>query len=67
MNNKCLFQALSNEANELLPIFNKASSKFYRTPLPAADWSSEYGGGMANRQLRMSPGQGHKLPHGMEI
>ncbi|XP_043505764.1 pyruvate dehydrogenase (acetyl-transferring) kinase, mitochondrial isoform X1 [Polistes fuscatus] len=56
-------KALSNEANELLPIFNKTSSKFYRTPVPTADWSSQCGGGMATRQLRMSYNQGHRLPH----
>ncbi|XP_015127283.1 pyruvate dehydrogenase (acetyl-transferring) kinase, mitochondrial [Diachasma alloeum] len=47
-------KALSNEANELLPIFNKTSTKFYRTPLPTADWSSSCGTGMATRQLSMS-------------
>ncbi|KPJ05899.1 [Pyruvate dehydrogenase [lipoamide]] kinase, mitochondrial [Papilio xuthus] len=31
--------ALSNEANELLPVFNRTSSKFYK-PMPTlADWS----------------------------
>lgn len=60
-------QALSNEANELLPIFNKTSSKFYRTQVSTTDWSSHCGGGMATRQLRMSHVQGHKLPRGMEI
>ncbi|XP_066601171.1 pyruvate dehydrogenase (acetyl-transferring) kinase, mitochondrial isoform X1 [Prorops nasuta] len=59
-------KALSNEANELLPVFNKTSSKFYRTPLPTADWSSQVGGNMAARQLRMSSTQGHRLPHGLE-
>lgn len=62
-----LFQALSNEANELLPIFNKTSSKFYRTQVSTTDWSSHCGGGMATRQLRMSHVQGHKLPRGMEV
>ncbi|XP_029156781.1 pyruvate dehydrogenase (acetyl-transferring) kinase, mitochondrial-like, partial [Nylanderia fulva] len=60
-------KALSTEANELLPIFNKTSSKFYRMPIPIADWSSQCGGGMATRQLSMSHTQGHRLPHGMEI
>lgn len=60
-------KALSTEANELLPIFNKTSSKFYRMPIPIADWSSQCGGGMATRQLTMSHTQGHRLPHGMEI
>ncbi|KAM3955442.1 pyruvate dehydrogenase kinase [Aphomia sociella] len=32
-------KALSNEANELLPIFNKTSSKFYRPVSQLADWS----------------------------
>lgn len=54
-------KALSNEANELLPIFNKTSSKFYRTQVSTTDWSSHCGGGMATRQLRMSHVQGHKL------
>ncbi|XP_053995487.1 pyruvate dehydrogenase (acetyl-transferring) kinase, mitochondrial [Hylaeus anthracinus] len=55
-------KALSNEANELLPIFNKTSSKFYRTAVSTTDWSSQCGGGMATRQLRMSQEQGHKHP-----
>ncbi|XP_012142777.1 pyruvate dehydrogenase kinase isoform X1 [Megachile rotundata] len=59
-------KALSNEANELLPIFNKTSSKFYRTAVSSTDWSSQCGGGMATRQLRMSHVQGHTLPRGME-
>ncbi|XP_063631525.1 pyruvate dehydrogenase (acetyl-transferring) kinase, mitochondrial [Cydia splendana] len=32
-------KALSNEANELLPIFNKTSTKFYRPSAQLADWS----------------------------
>lgn len=43
-------QALSNEANEMLPVFNKASSKFYKTSMPL-DWSSQCGASMPNRQL----------------
>lgn len=34
-------KALSNEANELLPIFNKTSSKFYRTIVQTNDWSNQ--------------------------
>ncbi|XP_034178230.1 pyruvate dehydrogenase kinase isoform X1 [Osmia lignaria lignaria] len=59
-------KALSNEANELLPIFNKTSSKFYRTAVSSTDWSSQCGGGMATRQLRMSQDQGHKAVRGVE-
>uniref|UniRef100_A0A224XDQ5 Protein-serine/threonine kinase n=1 Tax=Panstrongylus lignarius TaxID=156445 RepID=A0A224XDQ5_9HEMI len=33
-------KALSNEANEVLPIFNKSSTKFYRTTVPVGDWST---------------------------
>ncbi|XP_065220642.1 pyruvate dehydrogenase (acetyl-transferring) kinase, mitochondrial isoform X1 [Planococcus citri] len=32
-------KALSNEANELLPIFNKNSTRYYRTIIPTGDWS----------------------------
>ncbi|CAD6239468.1 GSCOCG00008703001-RA-CDS [Cotesia congregata] len=60
-------KALSNEANELLPVFNKTSSKFYRTPVPTADWSSSCGGGMAGRQLNVSHNNGHRLPNGLSI
>jgi len=35
-----LVQAMSSEANELLPVFNKTSSRFYRTSIPAGDWSN---------------------------
>lgn len=34
-------QAISDEANELLPIFNKTSSKFYRATIPTGDWSNQ--------------------------
>ncbi|KAL0267693.1 UNVERIFIED_CONTAM: hypothetical protein PYX00_009888 [Menopon gallinae] len=33
-------KVLINEANELLPIFNKTSSKFYKSTIPAGDWSN---------------------------
>lgn len=36
-----ILQALSDEANELLPIFNKTSSKFYRATVPTGDWSNQ--------------------------
>ncbi|CAH0404354.1 unnamed protein product [Chilo suppressalis] len=32
-------KALSNEANELLPIFNRTSTKFYKPVTQLADWS----------------------------
>lgn len=34
------FQALSDEANELLPVFNKTSSKHYRASVGTHDWSA---------------------------
>ncbi|KAB0804121.1 hypothetical protein PPYR_01091 [Photinus pyralis] len=34
-------KALSNEANELLPIFNKTTSKFYRAGYPIGDWTNQ--------------------------
>ncbi|XP_055388228.1 pyruvate dehydrogenase (acetyl-transferring) kinase, mitochondrial isoform X2 [Condylostylus longicornis] len=34
-------KALSDEANELLPIFNKTSSKFYKATIPTGDWSNQ--------------------------
>lgn len=36
-----LFQALSDEANELLPIFNKTSTKIYKASVPTGDWSNQ--------------------------
>lgn len=36
----CALQALSNEANELLPIFNKTSTKHYRATVSTGDWSN---------------------------
>ncbi|XP_011496425.1 PREDICTED: pyruvate dehydrogenase (acetyl-transferring) kinase, mitochondrial [Ceratosolen solmsi marchali] len=59
-------KALSNEANELLPIFNKTSSKFYRALPSNADWSSQCGNSMATRQLPMNQKQGHRLPNGLQ-
>lgn len=43
-------KALSNEANELLPIFNKTSTKFYTTPIPTGDWSTQ-SNAMGNRHI----------------
>lgn len=34
-------KAFSDEANELLPIFNKTSSKFYKATVPTGDWSNQ--------------------------
>lgn len=34
-------KALSDEANELLPIFNKTSSKIYKATVPTGDWSNQ--------------------------
>ena len=35
-------QRLSDEANELLPIFNKTSSRFYnKSTVSAGDWSNQ--------------------------
>lgn len=34
-------KTLSDEANELLPIFNKTSTKFYKSTVPTGDWSSQ--------------------------
>jgi len=32
-------KTLTHEAKELLPIFNKASTKQYKTPIPTSDWT----------------------------
>lgn len=36
-----MFKAFSDEANELLPIFNKTSSRFYKATVPTGDWSNQ--------------------------
>ncbi|CAB3361274.1 pyruvate dehydrogenase (acetyl-transferring) kinase, mitochondrial [Cloeon dipterum] len=46
-------KALSSEANELLPVFNKTSSRFYKTTIPAGDWS--------NNVRHMTTGTHHRL------
>ncbi|XP_072174005.1 pyruvate dehydrogenase (acetyl-transferring) kinase isozyme 2, mitochondrial-like [Diadema setosum] len=33
-------KVLSSEASELLPIYNSAVSRYYKTPTPASDWST---------------------------
>ncbi|XP_077996544.1 pyruvate dehydrogenase (acetyl-transferring) kinase isozyme 3, mitochondrial-like [Glandiceps talaboti] len=43
-------KVMSGEANELLPIFNYASSKHYKTQVSSSDWSSTHSG---PRSLRM--------------
>jgi pyruvate dehydrogenase kinase 2/3/4 len=42
-------KALTNEANELLPVFNKTSSKQYTLNIPTSDWSSNSGGILGGR------------------
>ena len=32
-------KALTHEASELLPVFNKTSTKQYKSAIPAADWT----------------------------
>lgn len=36
-----LLQALSSEANELLPVYNKTCQRQYSTPVQTHDWSSQ--------------------------
>nr|CAG4642578.1 EOG090X07QN [Evadne anonyx] len=33
-------KAISKEANEMLPVFNHSSTRYYRTPMPHSDWVS---------------------------
>lgn len=54
-------KALSNEANELLPIFNKTTSKFYRTTIPTGDWSNQ-ATNIGSRQI-CTHMKKHQLPH----
>uniref|UniRef100_A0A182JS98 Protein-serine/threonine kinase n=1 Tax=Anopheles christyi TaxID=43041 RepID=A0A182JS98_9DIPT len=37
-------KAFSDEANELLPIFNKTSTRFYKATVPTGDWSNQVKG-----------------------
>lgn len=36
-------QAFSDDANELLPIFNKTSTRFYKATVQTGDWSNQVG------------------------
>ncbi|KAL1488076.1 hypothetical protein ABEB36_015444 [Hypothenemus hampei] len=53
-------KALTNEANELLPIFNKTTSKFYRSTVPAGDWSNQ-STHIGDRQISIH-NKKHQLP-----
>lgn len=44
-------KALSNDAHELLPVFNKTSSRHYRATIPTGDWSSCQSNGLNVRQM----------------
>ncbi|XP_060527043.1 pyruvate dehydrogenase (acetyl-transferring) kinase, mitochondrial isoform X2 [Cylas formicarius] len=57
-------KALSNEANELLPIFNKTTSKFYRTAIPMGDWSNQ-ATHIGDRQISVNLRK-HQLPQSCE-
>lgn len=53
-------KALSNEANEFLPIFNKTSSKFYRPVAQLADWSGPVNtAAQSKNKEKMSPLSAH--------
>lgn len=53
-------KALSNEANELLPIFNKTTSKFYRSSIQTGDWSNQ-ATHIGDRQISINTKK-HQLP-----
>ncbi|XP_019878020.2 pyruvate dehydrogenase (acetyl-transferring) kinase, mitochondrial [Aethina tumida] len=53
-------KALTNEANELLPIFNKTTSRFYRTVTQNNDWSNQ-ATNIGDRQMSQNIKQ-HRLP-----
>ncbi|XP_018562888.1 pyruvate dehydrogenase (acetyl-transferring) kinase, mitochondrial isoform X2 [Anoplophora glabripennis] len=57
-------KALSNEANELLPIFNKTTWKFYRTAVPTGDWSNQ-AANIGDRQISTKV-KNHQLPQSCE-
>ncbi|XP_076257778.1 pyruvate dehydrogenase kinase isoform X1 [Rhynchophorus ferrugineus] len=57
-------KALSNEANELLPIFNKATSKFYRSTLQTGDWSNQTTH-IGDRQISMQTKK-QQMPHSQQ-
>nr|CAG4641772.1 EOG090X07QN [Eurycercus lamellatus] len=44
-------KAMSEEANEMLPVFNHSSTRHYRSPLPTRDWVS-FGGGSSSSPAR---------------
>ena len=53
----CLhLQALSSEANELLPVYNKNAIRQYANPLQTHDWSSQ-GGATPIRHFSYFPGK----------
>lgn len=45
-------QVLSDEANELLPVYNRTASKFYATNTPVNDWSSPQPGSLGHTPQR---------------
>lgn len=54
-------KALSNEANELLPIFNKAASKYYTTNKQTGDWSNQ-AANVGARTVCTTLKKHHRLP-----
>ncbi|XP_045528815.1 pyruvate dehydrogenase (acetyl-transferring) kinase, mitochondrial [Pieris brassicae] len=54
-------KALTNEANELLPIFNRTSSKFYRPSPVLADWSAPVHNTSGSGRKDKQPSLSHKL------
>lgn len=44
-------KAISEEANEMLPVFNHSSTRQYSSPLPTRDWVS-FGGGSPSSPAR---------------
>ncbi|CAH2007788.1 unnamed protein product [Acanthoscelides obtectus] len=53
-------KALTNEANELLPVFSKTTSKFYRTIVQTGDWSNQ-AAVIGDRQISTKM-RSHQLP-----
>lgn len=44
-------KAMSEDANEMLPVFNHSSTRQYRSPMPSRDWVS-FGGGTSSSPAR---------------
>jgi len=58
-------KAMTHEATELLPVFNKTSTKQYKSAIPTADWTDPTYSGVGTRGISLPPSPKSSIREGI--